>query len=234
MIWGGKGAYGTFFSGEPEHLYGINWLPFHGGSLYLGRFPDFAERSYDALLQARGGPHWKTWADLVVMYRALSDPADAARQWSALAPTVVPEAGNSRANVALWTLDSRPRGPRGPERRCGLAALRRLPARRRAHLRGLQRARERRDRALLRRRAARGRARRLRCAAPDCGSLSVRDAVGDPALCGQGLWCDSDGLPGRRPRMGKTPASPEASREAPVVHEPAPRRLRGRRLPSPA
>jgi endoglucanase Acf2 len=102
MIWGGKGAYGTFFSGEPEHLHGINWLPFHAGSLYLGRFPDFAARSYEALVAARGGPHWQTWADLVVMYRALTDPADAARQWSALAPTVEPEAGNSRANVAHW------------------------------------------------------------------------------------------------------------------------------------
>jgi len=36
------------------------------------------------------------------MYRALSDPADAARQWRALAPTVPPEAGNARANVAQW------------------------------------------------------------------------------------------------------------------------------------
>jgi endoglucanase Acf2 len=102
MIWGGKGAYGTFFSGEPEALHGINWLPFHGGSLYLGRHPDFAARSYDALVAARGGTHWKMWADLVVMYRALTDPADAARQWRDLAPTVEPEAGNSRANVALW------------------------------------------------------------------------------------------------------------------------------------
>lgn len=102
MIWGGKGAYGTFFSGEPEHLYGINWLPFHGGSLYLGRFPDYAQRSWDALVRARGGTNWKTWQDIVVMYRALSDPADAARQWQALAPTVGPEAGNSRANIAQW------------------------------------------------------------------------------------------------------------------------------------
>ncbi|HVH05699.1 MAG TPA: glycosyl hydrolase, partial [Myxococcota bacterium] len=102
MIWGGKGAYGTFFSGEPEHLHGINWLPFHGGSLYLGRHPDFAERSYAALVAARGGAHWKTWADLVVMFRALSDPADAARQWAALEPTTEPEAGNARSNVALW------------------------------------------------------------------------------------------------------------------------------------
>ena len=93
---------GTFFSGESEHLYGINWLPFHGGSLYLDRFPDYAKRSYDALVRARGGTQWKTWQDLVVMYRALCDPADAARQWSALAPTVSPEAGNSRANVAQW------------------------------------------------------------------------------------------------------------------------------------
>ena len=102
MIWGGKGAYGTFFSGEPEHLYGINWLPFHGGSLYLGRWPDYAQRSYDALVRARGGTNWKTWQDIVVMYRALSDPTDAARQWSALTPTVGPEAGNSRANIAQW------------------------------------------------------------------------------------------------------------------------------------
>ena len=102
LIWGGKGAYETFFSGEPEHLYAINWLPLHGGSLYLGRHPEYAERAYDALLRARGGPQWKTWADLVIMYRAVTDPADAARQWNALAPTVAPEAGNSRANVALW------------------------------------------------------------------------------------------------------------------------------------
>ena len=102
MIWGGKGAYGTFFSGEPEHLYGINWLPFHGGSLYLDRFPDYAKRSYDALVRARGGTGWKTWQDIVVMYRALSDPTDAARQWRALAPTVGPEAGNSRSNIAQW------------------------------------------------------------------------------------------------------------------------------------
>jgi endoglucanase Acf2 len=102
MIWGGKGAYGTWFSGEPEHLYGINWLPFHGGSLYLGRWPDYAARAYDALLRARGGAPWKTWADLVVMYRALSDRGDALRQWNALGPTLEPEAGNSRANTLHW------------------------------------------------------------------------------------------------------------------------------------
>jgi endoglucanase Acf2 len=102
QVWGGKGAYATYFSQEPEALQGINWLPFHGGSLYLGRYPDFAERSYDALVAARGGTHWKMWSDLVVMYRALTDPADAERQWHDLAPSTDPEAGNSRSNVAQW------------------------------------------------------------------------------------------------------------------------------------
>jgi endoglucanase Acf2 len=101
-IWGGKGSYSTYFSAEPEALYGINWLPFHGGSLYLGRYPDFAARSYDALVAARGGTHWKMWPDLVVMYRALTDPLDAERQWHDLARIVDPEAGNSLSNVALW------------------------------------------------------------------------------------------------------------------------------------
>jgi endoglucanase Acf2 len=101
-IWGGKGAYSTYFSHEPEALYGINWLPFHGGSLYLGRYPDFAARSYAALVAARGGTHWRMWSDLVVMYRALTDPLDAERQWHDLALSVEPEAGNSRSNVALW------------------------------------------------------------------------------------------------------------------------------------
>jgi endoglucanase Acf2 len=102
QIWGGKGAYATYFSQEPEALHGINWLPFHGGSLYLGRYPDFATRSYEALVAARGGTHWKMWSDLVVMYRALSDPLDAERQWHDLASSTDPEAGNSRSNVAQW------------------------------------------------------------------------------------------------------------------------------------
>ena len=36
MVWGGKGANGTWFSAEPEAVHGINWLPVHAGSLYLG------------------------------------------------------------------------------------------------------------------------------------------------------------------------------------------------------
>jgi hypothetical protein len=36
------------------------------------------------------------------MYRALSDPEDALRQWNALGPGFEAEAGNSRANAFHW------------------------------------------------------------------------------------------------------------------------------------
>src|SRR6202035_5411999 len=29
MVWGGKGAYATWFSGDAEAVQGINWLPIH-------------------------------------------------------------------------------------------------------------------------------------------------------------------------------------------------------------
>ncbi len=38
MVWGGKGARETWFSANPELVHGINWLPMHGGSLYLGHY----------------------------------------------------------------------------------------------------------------------------------------------------------------------------------------------------
>ena len=83
MVWGGKGANGTWFSAKPEHVHGINWLPIQGGSLYLGRHPDYVEKNYAALLKENGGTNWTAWADLIWMYRALDDPADAMRQLEA-------------------------------------------------------------------------------------------------------------------------------------------------------
>src|SRR5688572_17133939 len=55
MVWGGKGANGTWFSNKPPVVHGINFLPIHGGSLYLGLHPDYAKRNYDALVQENKG-----------------------------------------------------------------------------------------------------------------------------------------------------------------------------------
>jgi len=102
MLWGGKGVRETWFSNKPEIVYGINWLPFHGGSLYLGLYPDYVKRCYDALAAAKGGKGFEDWADLVLMYHALDDAPDALRQLEARGGRMPIEAGNSRANLVHW------------------------------------------------------------------------------------------------------------------------------------
>ncbi|HEV7866300.1 MAG TPA: glycosyl hydrolase [Chthoniobacteraceae bacterium] len=115
MVWGGKGANATWFSANPEAVHGINWLPFTPASLYLGRFPDYAAKNYNALVveakeaDAKKPPkpgslvgQWDQWADLVWMYRALSDPADALAQFEARPANFKPEAGNSLTFTYLW------------------------------------------------------------------------------------------------------------------------------------
>lgn len=102
MIWGGKGANATWFSARPEAIHGINWLPIHGGSLYLGHVPAYAAKNYAALLAENGGDRWHEWADLIWMYRALSNANDARRQFDASAVQTAFEAGNSPANAYHW------------------------------------------------------------------------------------------------------------------------------------
>jgi endoglucanase Acf2 len=102
MVWGGKGVNETWFTNKPEQVHGINWLPFHGGSLYLGLYPKYVRRNYDALVAETGGGNFKDWADLAIMYRALDDPRDALRQFDARGEALPIEGGNSAANVYHW------------------------------------------------------------------------------------------------------------------------------------
>jgi endoglucanase Acf2 len=102
MIWGGKGANGTWFSARPEHVHGINWLPIHAGSLYLGHSPAYVEKNYAALVRESGGTRWKEWADIIWMYRALVNPQDALKLFEAAQERTTFEAGNSRANTLHW------------------------------------------------------------------------------------------------------------------------------------
>jgi endoglucanase Acf2 len=102
MVWGGKGANATWFGNKPELVHGINWLPLHGGSLYLGLYPEYARKNYDALVREKKGTKWEQWADIILMYRALSGPDDALRQFNATRDTYKGEGGNSRANTYAW------------------------------------------------------------------------------------------------------------------------------------
>ena len=120
MVWGGKGSNGTWFSATPEAVHGINFLPVTGASLYLGRWPDYAGKNFDALVKenlaadqkdaaaknkpvpTHDGTGFNEWADVLWMYRALSDPAHAARLWQARPADFKPEAGNSLAQTGAW------------------------------------------------------------------------------------------------------------------------------------
>lgn len=102
MVWGGKGANGTWFSAEPEAIHAINFLPVTGGSLYLGRYPEYVERNWQGLFKARGGGRLRQWQDVLLMHRALNDPADALRRFDEIAPRLRPEDGNSLAGTYHW------------------------------------------------------------------------------------------------------------------------------------
>jgi endoglucanase Acf2 len=103
MVWGGKGAFATWFSGDIDCIHGINWLPFTPASIYMGRVPDYVKKNHDRIVERRsGGRDYNTgWGDLVIMFYALSDPAAAARYIDAH-PQCKLESGNSHAFMYHW------------------------------------------------------------------------------------------------------------------------------------
>ncbi|MFN5287299.1 MAG: glycosyl hydrolase [Planctomyces sp.] len=108
MVWGGKGANGTWFSDNPEEVHGINFLPFTSASLYLGRHPAYPPKNFAALIRENAardgndGRQFDRWADLMWMYRALSDPQDAAQMRQKRPADFQYEAGNSQAATFAW------------------------------------------------------------------------------------------------------------------------------------
>ncbi len=102
MVWGGQAGYFTWFSGAPHCIQGINWLPIHGGSLYLGNYPDYCQKSYDGMAAANGGSYeWKGWQDIVWMFRALSNAPDAVKMYEAH-KNIGYFDGNGQANTYAW------------------------------------------------------------------------------------------------------------------------------------
>jgi len=109
MIWGGKGSFGTWFSGDIDCIHGINWLPFTPASIYMGRHPDYVKKNYERIAEQRkkGKDFNNGWGDLVVMFGALNDPAAAAVYLDAT-PDCKLEGGNTHAFMYQWihTLDT--------------------------------------------------------------------------------------------------------------------------------
>jgi endoglucanase Acf2 len=81
MVWSNGGAYGTWFSGNSGHIHGINYIPVHGGSLYMGRRPDYVPLNY---AEGFNG----TWADCFYEFLAFADPARAMTGFNGLSSAV--------------------------------------------------------------------------------------------------------------------------------------------------
>ncbi len=103
MIWGGKGAFATWFSGDIDCIHGINWLPFTPASIYMGRHPEYVKRNHDRIVEKRkeGKNYNNGWGDLVVMFNALNDPASASA-YLEKTPDCSLEGGNTHAFMYHW------------------------------------------------------------------------------------------------------------------------------------
>jgi len=103
MIWGGKTVGdGVWWTGNPEEVHGINWLPITGASLYLTQYPAYTAYNYATMVTENGGTSFDQWEDLIYMYRAISNVTEAKASFAARASAMIPEAGNSKANAYHW------------------------------------------------------------------------------------------------------------------------------------
>ena len=109
MIWGGKGTYETWFSNDAHCKTGINILPIHGGSLYLGRFPNFVKNNHDFTLKEMGG-RWSGWPSIMLSYEALNDAESSWKNWESYGKTLTLDSGNTRANTIHWIQNLRALG----------------------------------------------------------------------------------------------------------------------------
>lgn len=108
MIWGGKGAFATWFSGDIDCIHGINWLPFTPASIYMGRHPAYVKKNHDMIVSRRkeGADYNNGWGDLVVMFGSLNEPKLGVDYFRAT-PDCSLEGGNTHAFMDHWvhTLD---------------------------------------------------------------------------------------------------------------------------------
>lgn len=104
-IWGtGYDAY-TFWTQDPSPVWGINFLPIHGGSLYLGHRPWLVKRLWDDITTHTGILNQEVnpnlWYDIYWMYLAFYDASEAIRLYNEH-PSHPEEFGESRAHTYHW------------------------------------------------------------------------------------------------------------------------------------
>lgn len=80
QVYGSAYLFGTFFSGDPQHIYGIHWLPPAEWMTYYGRDPEKAKALYEGMVQDNNGPE-NTWQHLIWPFESISDSQSVLAKW---------------------------------------------------------------------------------------------------------------------------------------------------------
>ncbi len=76
IVWGGKRDFTTWFSADPMHIYGIQWLPITPASDYLSQLSDY--RDYEAdIKKTQSDPAVHEWGDLYASFYSFHNPNEA-------------------------------------------------------------------------------------------------------------------------------------------------------------
>jgi endoglucanase Acf2 len=112
MVWGDGGAYGTWWTANPEEIHGINYLPINAGSLYLGRDADYVKHNFANMLESnrsfhKGGFEGDSeridrWHDILAEYLALADPVMAIKQYEEHGKLFPAEFGETKTHTYQW------------------------------------------------------------------------------------------------------------------------------------
>lgn len=100
MVWGAGGKYDTWFDADPIMVHGINYLPFTGGSTYLGRHPEYVKKNFAEVYKRSDGAIY-SWRDYMLMYLALADADRAVKMYEDDTHFNV-EFGNTKLNLVHW------------------------------------------------------------------------------------------------------------------------------------
>jgi endoglucanase Acf2 len=101
-LFDGKADTATWFGNAPEFEHGIQFLPFSGASLYLGRDIAYVRRNLAEITHSNGGAFRRNssfWPDLMEMYQAFDNPQQALTMWRST-PFVFD--GESKAHEFAW------------------------------------------------------------------------------------------------------------------------------------
>ncbi len=101
-LFDGKADTATWFGNAPEFEHGIEFLPFTGASLYLGRDRAYTRRNLAEVTSQTGGALRTSstfWPDLMEMYEAFHDPQKALEQWRGTPFTFD---GETRTHELAW------------------------------------------------------------------------------------------------------------------------------------